>query len=297
MNRPPLWSVLLEALADRTDWQRLRLLRYRRNRLGDPADELPRLCQHHRMVCDMAETDQTYLISLDGGVRACLCRLPPRLRTYLRQAERELSRQGPVGLRSSDQWEIVREWFALFCRLSVVSFRKRGEDSMLADPHARAFFHDVLERACHNGSIDANALTVGERIVALHFGYSIGRHLNFVLTTFDGEFATWRPGHLLRSKLVELAAARQNTVIDLFTGEKLYKRQWSNRQDAVLSIDLWPSSTMRTHVQRKVLRVVRGSPLLQSVSRVIHRHRPLLRWARRTKQVVRRAMAPRGATP
>jgi CelD/BcsL family acetyltransferase involved in cellulose biosynthesis len=282
-----LWPVLLAALAGRLDWRRIRLSRYRQSRLSSSGGELLAMAQAQGILCDLYESGRTYLMVLSAEARDCLRHLPPRLRTYLRRAERECARFGPVALQSSTQWETVREWFAAYCRFSVASFRVRGQDSAFADETRRRFFRDFLERACRNGYLDANVLTAGPRILAIHFGYSTGDHLNYVLTTFDHELSRWRPGHLLIAKLVELAARRRNPLIDFFTGETLYKRQWSNRQEAVFTVELW-RDTVSSRLERRCLKTVRALRLLEGAKRAIRGARSLMRLGRRTRDVVQR---------
>lgn len=281
-----LWQMLLEALAQRTDWRRLRLPRYRASRLATDWEVLRVAARERGVLCDVLEKEQTYLILLSEGSRGCFQRLPSRLRSYLRRSERELSRRGPIVLRSSDQWDTVRDWFNLYCQFSVRAFQQRKQDSAFSDDRYRMFVRDVLEQACQNHTIDANVLTVGERIIAIHFGYSLRDHLNYIFTTFDSDFADWRPGHLLIHRLVQLAEERRNSLIDLFSGGKLYKRQWSNRQEAVLCVELW-RDTLSGRVARRCVQRLRTSRVLRAVERAVRRSPSLLQWARRSQRGVR----------
>lgn len=281
-----LWPILLEALAERTDWQRLRLPRYRASRLTTDRDVLRQAARERGLLCDVLETDQTYLIMLSDGSRGCFQRLPRKLRTSLRRSERELARFGPISLRSSDRWETVRDWFSLYCQFSVRAFQQRKQESAFEDDHYRMFVRDFLEQACRNHYIDANVLTVGERIIAMHFGYAIRDHLNYVFTTFDSEFARWGPGHLLIYRLVQLAEQRRNPLIDLFTGEQLYKRQWSNRKEPVLCVELW-----RDTLRGRIAWCVHGlgaARVVREARQTIRRSPSLLRWARRARRVAQR---------
>lgn len=284
---PPqrLWPVLFEALAKRSDWQRVRLLRYRQSRLGTSESEMRTLAQTHRMLCDLYESDRTYMVAFSEEARDPRGHLSTHLRKLLRRAERKCATFGPVTLHSSTQWETVREWFTAYCRLSVNSFRARQQDSAFVDQTRRRFFHDFLERASRHGYLDANILTAGDRILAIHFGYSTGNHLNYILTTFDHEFSQWSPGHLLISKLVDLARSRRNSLIDLFTGDALYKRQWSNQQEAVLTLELW-RDTISNRLARQCRVTVRTLGVLQGAKRVLRSSPSFMRIGRRTSRVV-----------
>jgi CelD/BcsL family acetyltransferase involved in cellulose biosynthesis len=247
------------------------------------------------LLCDIRTTDQAYLIMLSEGSRGCFQRLPRKLRNSLRRSERELTRFGPISLRSSDRWETVRDWFNLHCQLSVRAFQRRNQESAFEDDQYRMFVRDFLERACRNHYIDANVLTVGERVIAMHFGYAIRDHLNYVFTTFDSDFAPWGPGHLLIHRLVQLAEQRRNPLIDLFTGEQLYKRQWSNRKEPVLCVELW-RDTLRGRLTRWGVQRLSTSQLVRQAERAIRRSPSLLRWGRRTKRLVQHVAQSRKRT-
>lgn len=277
----PFWQLFAEGAARRDDWQRISLRRCRRHRLADGALDAIR-GQELGLLCDVAPNGVTYLFDVPHDAAPLLLSLPKKRRYDVRRSLQALAAQGRVELRLARTAQEAAAWYDRMTDLSRAAFRQRGMRSAFESWRYRAFFRDVINGFYARGLLDANALWLDDRILAVHFGYSLTGNLNYVLTAYDVRYACCQPGHLLLYHLAELAVARGNACIDLYPGDHVYKRQWATRREEVVSVELWQHG-YRSRVARSLLRGLRASPLVRRLDRAVRSSPQLLELSRRAK--------------
>lgn len=272
-----VWKTLFQALAEARDWRCLRLRRYRRRKLNfDPrrCSELAIGGQKHSLLCSVIPSDWAYLIDIPEDFAAFVQHLPKKFRYYLRRALQNASMLGEIRLYSLQKPEEINEWFQHFVELSRASFARRGKVSAFADPQYCIFFRELLHRFYAAGYLEANVLKLNGRISAVHFGYSLDNNLNYVLTAFDSDLYDLNPGHLLIYKLVERAAQRGSRQFDFYTGYHLYKSQWSNRQEDIVTVEIWRDG-LRNRIERAIRAKIRDSSAAAKLVETIRAYTPL----------------------
>ena len=265
------WSAILGALKQEKGWRCLSLERARPRKIA--LGTLKEFASQDKgLVCEAYPSGCSYLIKVPAEFSGYINTIDETLRYYIKRSEKELERQGGLSLISLAESGRMGYFTDMYIRLSLDSFRRRGRKSAFENAPRRLFFKELMEKHSDSGRVDAHALKSGDRIIAMHFGYSAGNNLNYIFPVFDMDFARFNPGHLLIYKLVELAVKRKNDYIDLYSGENFYKEQWSNHRDELVSVALRPkriSCAMEGYFARQI----RNSPAIKNIKRGLLRLR------------------------
>jgi len=251
-NNDILWMYFLEAIKKKDNWSSVSLKRYRKNH-----SEL-KINNINGFLIDEMKSDRGYFIDIPDNFSTYLNSLPKTLRYYIRRSEKEFSNIGEINLASYKTCEEVDKLADKFINFSRKSFKVRNRKSAFEDLNYCRFFNKLIEKFCKAGYLDANALKIGDKVVAIHFGYTIRNNLNYIFPAFDSDFSALNPGHLLIYKLVELASKRKNKMFNLYTGYQFYKEQWSNRKEEIISLVIRPKTFM-AHIERRATNVVNSS--------------------------------------
>lgn len=276
-----IWGLFLRAINELNDWRGLYLNRIRKNSIDIDILKAAASRYAKEIFLDVHKYGPSYLIDIPKSFTEYISRLPKKLRYYIRRSEKGFSELGKIELHSLNDHDSIEEAADIYIKLSRKTFKNRHKDSAFNDARFCAFFKELLVKFRLAGYLDANVLKLNERIIAIHFGYSIRNNLNYVFTTFETDFSLLNPGHLLIYKLLELSVIRKNILFDLYTGDHLYKRQWSNRQEEVVTIEMRPKNVgsalrrltsikiRRYLFNDKVKKMVGSSPALLKVARKI----------------------------
>lgn len=72
-----------------------------------------------------------------------------------------------------------------------------------------------------------HALTIGERIAAVYYGFHTANRALFYISGFDPAFSSVSPGKLVVAAALERAIEEGATALDFFAGLELYKYEWN----------------------------------------------------------------------
>ena len=279
------WNIFFDALKELNGWRCIRLRRYRKSRIEKAGLNLPS-SRYDNILVDAYISECAYLINIPEDFSDYLKRLPKKLRYYLRRSEQEFSKLGSVSLHSLKGCDGLGKLCDIHINLSRNAFRMRNKKSVFEDETHEMFFRELMRKFCEAGYLDANVLKLDDRIIAIHFGFSTGNNLNYILPTFDMDFARLNPGHLLIYKLVELGSKRKNKLLDLYTGRSLYKEQWSDYREDVVSLEIRPDC-LRGRIDRAIARQVRMLSIAEKAKKVFAPYPLLMDMGRRLKEAVR----------
>ncbi len=234
------WQVLPGALRCLEGWRCLYLERFRKSRLD--ITKLKLISSGHKdLLFNIDRRDFVYLISIPDDPEDYLSRLSGNLRYFIRRSEKRFSGLGRLSLHTLKNKTEIDGLCDKFIEFSRNSFRGRKRRSMFENKNYCAFFRELTNKLFDAGYLDANVLKLDDRVIAIHFGYSIGNKLNYVFGAFDMEFARLKPGYLLIYKLVGLGSMRKNKSLDLYSGRRRYKEELSDCKDEVYSIEIRPN--------------------------------------------------------
>lgn len=280
-----VWKVFLGALTEIKDWRGLILTRIRSGSVNLAALKEAAALYEKRIFFDIRRYGTSYLIDIPKSFTEYISRLPKKLRYYIRRSESGFSKIGAIGLYSINDDAGIDGLIETYIGLSRKAFKGRHKDSAFDDERFCRFFKELIIKFRLNGYLDANALKLNDRIIAVHLGYSLRNNLNYVFTTFESDFADLNPGHLLIYKLLELGVVRGNSLFDMYTGDHLYKRQWSGRQQEILTLEIKPKGIVGA-INRFVSVKLAGRLFTDSIKRTIASSPALLRAARRMKRKI-----------
>jgi len=284
-KKQAIWEYFLESLSRLEAWRCLRLKRIRESRFN--ASYVNAIALGHKdILLDANRSEYAYLINIPGNFPDYIRHLPKKLRYYIKRSERKFSKAGVVSLISFKSENEIKQLVETYISFSRSSFKERNKQSAFEDKNYCNFFRELISRMQKAGYLDANALSLDDRVIAVHFGYSLGNNLNYVFPAFDISFADLNPGHLLIYKLIELGSKRKNKIFDFYTGYSFYKGQWCDRKEEVFSLEVRPNR-FRGKVERALARQIRSSAVINKSREFIKRHALLTPLAKKARRLMR----------
>lgn len=265
-----LMSQLAASLESRNDWDDVLLERVLLSHpLLRQAEVRRGAARNGHLVCEISDAGMNGVIDLRGGYEAVVKHLPERLRRYIRRAQREVVQMGGLGLHRVQGTPQVRDLFREFRKLSIESFSRRDRISAFQDEIWARFFEELLATFEAKGWLDAHRLTADASTLAISFGYRFGEGFQWILTTFNPEFAHLRPGHLLIDALVKEAIQRGDPWFDMFSGGELfYKQQWCTEQIPLRQLLVYRDTVLNRSFHASEA-FVRSRPLLLRAARAV----------------------------
>lgn len=285
-NRNLIWISILDALEQKDDWKSFCLKRIRREKFTvEKIDK--EVCDRKKILCDLYSDDHAYLAKIPHDFSRFLYQLPRNLRYYVRRSEKELSKLGIISLHIIREPVELDSFLDTFFSFSVVSFNKRNSKSLFENPKFRGFFRELAKKFLQEGVLDAQALMLEKKAIAIHFGYSLGKNMNYVFPAFDTDYADLNPGHLMIYKLFELGSKIKNAYFDFYSGYSFYKKQWSDIKEEVLTLKIYSLSVSGRvkHFLKKRLRKVFPTAKIKKKLRV---HRKLSKFANKLKALMQK---------
>jgi CelD/BcsL family acetyltransferase involved in cellulose biosynthesis len=188
---------------------------------GSPLLDLPLPCRVERIEPEAP----CPVLELPADPAAVLARLPRSRRTDLRRCARRLSEIAPLGFTRADPASLGEHLEAIV-RLHGARREARGEPGKLADAAVVAFHAEAAAGLMRRGLLRLEALRLGGRIIAAHYGLRLGERGYSYLHAFDPEFAAFGPGWLMLASSLEAAARDGVRRFDFLRGREPYKYAW-----------------------------------------------------------------------
>jgi len=223
------WDIFLNVLSRDKNWSSCHLRRHSRD---------ANFKESNQLIIQKYVSDYTYLIEFQKGESEF--QVPKKLQYYIRRGQREFQNKGVLEFISGiseEEFPFIYENYVSLCNRV---FLDKSQKSEFENRQYKLYFFDLLNSFLKRNWLGMNILKFNQEVVAIHFGYDVGKTLGYVLTTYDPTYAKWNPGHLLLFNLCELARKKNKWAVDLYTGGHYYKRQWSNCVRPVWQVDLYP---------------------------------------------------------
>lgn len=284
-DNPSLWGIFFGALQQIEDWRCVSIKRFRKSKLDSAELELVASKQKD-FLFNVDKSDYTYLINIPETSENYIKGLSMNLRYFIRRSERRLSKLGRLDFFSLKDRNQIDDLCSKYIELSRDSFKRRNRQSTFEDKTYCMFFKELINKSYNAGYLDANVLKLNDRIIAIHFGYSIGNNLNYVFPTFDMDFAYLKPGYLLITKLVELGSIRKNRLLDLYVGWRRYKEELCDYKEEIFSIELRPNC-LRSKIESKIIGKITRSSMLKNSKKALQSYPRLAHSIRKTKALFR----------
>jgi len=143
----------------------------------------------------------------------------------LRYYRRSLERQGEVTFEEADAGNLDRMLDALFA-LHAARWQRRGMPGMLADDVIQQFHREVARAMLDAGALRMHAMRVGERVVAVFYGFAGATTVYYYLSGYDPDLEKLSPGTLIVAQAIECARRDGATAFDFLRGAEDYKYSW-----------------------------------------------------------------------
>ena len=148
-----------------------------------------------------------------------------RLRRELRQVRRQLGEKGLSFYRvdTADHDALER-----FYKLEASGWKGQNGSAIICDQKNRQFFDEIAESAARFGYFSLYMLELRGRLMAAHFGFTLGSCYYSAVVAYDEEFKQFSPGHLIISEIVRDCAARGLHGYDPTGQNQEWKMKWTN---------------------------------------------------------------------
>jgi CelD/BcsL family acetyltransferase involved in cellulose biosynthesis len=153
---------------------------------------------------------------------------------------------------------------------------------LFSTPRLRDFSRALVTDLDEVGQVRVSTLSCSDRPVAVCLGYVARGRYHYHKPAFDPEFARFKPGHLLITRLMESALAEGVTEFDFGRGAGQYKDLWSDGSRQAVSLSL-----RRDHALAPAQHLLRRAAGSYRVRRLGWSRDPLQGWVRSRR--------PRGA--
>lgn len=142
---------------------------------------------------------------------------------------RRLSKIGPVRLERVYGNDVPPAIHALF-DMHQNRWGSVGGESIFSDPNRRRFFLEIGHEFDKKGWLHLSRLVIGEKVVAIHFGYQFRKRYYYCIPTFNIEFSKFSVGRILMMELMRHCFENGFELFDFMAGGEDYKGSFSNEQ-------------------------------------------------------------------
>jgi CelD/BcsL family acetyltransferase involved in cellulose biosynthesis len=142
------------------------------------------------------------------------------------QADRERLKQ--VGEVTFERAYV--EHFTLFfndlIRLHAARWATREEPGVLGDPTVQAFHREAASGLLARGVLRLYRMLVGDRVVAVYYGFQHRDHASYYIGGFDPELGSFGVGNQIVWHALRSAQQEGARVFDFLRGREAYKYRW-----------------------------------------------------------------------
>jgi CelD/BcsL family acetyltransferase involved in cellulose biosynthesis len=167
-------------------------------------------------------------------------------RSGLQRRRRQLEKFGPVGVRSARNAAEIRDATEAFLALEESGWKGRRRTALLCDSSRAAFARTMTRRLAREGKCRIDALTIGERPVAMGIVLKSRDRAFFWKIAYDEAFAAQSPGVQLALEVTRVQQSDATcSMTDSCTvaGNPMIERLWRDRLPIVdLALPLFPAA-------------------------------------------------------
>jgi CelD/BcsL family acetyltransferase involved in cellulose biosynthesis len=168
-------------------------------------------------------------------------RRPPAEKTSLLRHERTLRKHGELRTEHFTRSEDILPLLPAFFGQHIERWKGTGFPSLFLQQEQCAFYRNLTRRAGPEGWLRFSRVTLGERPVAFHFGFSFQRRFLWYKPSFDPAWSRCSPGEVLLRSLLVRAQSEGSEVFDFGLGNEAFKSRFATEVPEVRTWGLYPS--------------------------------------------------------
>lgn len=174
---------------------------------------------------NVMEHDRCPLLPIDGAGDELQNLISTHFRKKIRYYRRALAREGPVTVESANADNLDALLAALYA-LHAARWERRGLPGVLADDVVQQFHCDAARRMLAAGALRMYATRIGDRIVAIFYGFAHAGTVYYYLSGYDPELEKLSIGTLIVAHAIEQAVRDGAATFDFLRGAEEYKYAW-----------------------------------------------------------------------
>jgi CelD/BcsL family acetyltransferase involved in cellulose biosynthesis len=173
----------------------------------------------------IVEHDRCPILPIGGAGEELENLLSTHFRKKIRYYRRALSRIAPVTTQSATP-ETLDELMDALYALHAARWQKRGRPGVLDDDVVQRFHREAARGLLGAGALRLYAMRLGERIVAVFYGFAQAGTVYYYLSGYDPELERLSIGTLIVAHAIEQAVREGATTFDFLRGAEEYKYAW-----------------------------------------------------------------------
>jgi len=171
------------------------------------------------------EHDRCPILPIAGAGEELQNLISTHFRKKIRYYRRALARIAPVTTSSASP-ETLDEFLDALYALHAARWMRRGMPGVLDDDVVQRFHREAARGLLATGALRMYATRLGERIVAVFYGFAHGGTVYYYLSGYDPELERQSIGTLLVAHAIEEAVRDGATTFDFLRGAEEYKYAW-----------------------------------------------------------------------
>ena len=176
---------------------------------------------HDRVLAD----SPCPILSIQGAGDELQNVISTHFRKKLRYYRRALARIAPVTTESATPATFDELLDALYV-LHRARWQRRGRPGVLDDDVVQRFHREAARDLLAEGALRMHAMRLGERIVAVFYGFAHAGTVYYYLSGYDPDFERLSIGTLIVAQAIEEAVREGATTFDFLRGAEEYKYAW-----------------------------------------------------------------------
>ncbi|HLV87852.1 MAG TPA: GNAT family N-acetyltransferase [Candidatus Sulfotelmatobacter sp.] len=157
--------------------------------------------------------------------------LNSRLRTKLRQARRELKKQGSLNFFRLDVAD--RDALDRFYQLEASGWKGQERSAIACNVRTRQFYDEIAEVAARFGYFSLYVLELNGQLLAAHFSLTSPNRCYSPKVAYNENFKEFAPGHLIVAEILQDCALRGIQGFDITGPDDEWKMKWTSETRAV----------------------------------------------------------------
>jgi len=173
----------------------------------------------------IVEHDRCPILPIAGAGDELQNLISTHFRKKLRYYRRALARIAPVTTESATPETLDALLDALY-ELHAARWQRRGLPGVLDDDVVQRFHREAARGLLATGALRMHAIRLGERIVAVFYGFAHAGTVYYYLSGYDPELERLSIGTLIVAHAIEEAVREGATTFDFLRGAEEYKYAW-----------------------------------------------------------------------
>jgi CelD/BcsL family acetyltransferase involved in cellulose biosynthesis len=171
------------------------------------------------------EHDRCPILPIAGAGDELQNLISAHFRKKLRYYRRALARIAPVTTESATP-ETLDDLLDALYALHAARWQRRGLPGVLDDDVVQRFHREAARGLLDTGALRLHAIRLGERIVAVFYGFAHAGTVYYYLSGYDPELERLSIGTLIVAHAIEEAVREGATTFDFLRGAEEYKYAW-----------------------------------------------------------------------